>query len=298
MAKLPSLELGARGAITSASHDEVKFVYTKLDEIVGTALPEEVRDQVWRAVNAAIGEYERDRDRVDAKDVVKLIRKFKLFGRFDELDEDERTPYDQFAWAYQLLWNEIDRRRLIRGEEGEGTILSLLANRAVRNEICDAALSKLNNYTGSVGRPKGRWYDAFVKDVVDIVVSLGIRPTIETCRITGAHMGKFIEFVMCVEKLFEPAMRSQSRGACAKRLERGKRRIQNGDTSTDAENRRLARRDAILGATEKLVSNFENAGRRRQNNDDNKAGKYPSPWLLRWEAECRDALDLLLSSRQ
>jgi hypothetical protein len=78
---------------------------------------------------------------------------------------------------------------------------------------------------GARGRPKLGWYDDFTKLLIAIASRGGIKPTIGRDRVTHERTGWLLDAAEALEPFLEPYMRSQSREARAKRIERSKRRL-------------------------------------------------------------------------
>lgn len=113
-------------------------------------------------------------------------------------------------------------------------IVSLLSLSRVVKDACERALAELNSVRGRSGRPPLGWYDEFVQLLLEFAHIAAIDPVVKTDRISGERTGPFIELALAFEQLLllyeHPAghsmsMRSPSRDACAKRLERSRSRL-------------------------------------------------------------------------
>jgi len=113
-------------------------------------------------------------------------------------------------------------------------IVSLLSLSCVVKDACERALAELNGVRGRSGRPPLEWYDEFVQLLLEFAHIAAIDPVVKTDRISGERTGPFIELALAFEQLLllyehqaghSMSMRSPSRDACAKRLERSRSRL-------------------------------------------------------------------------
>jgi hypothetical protein len=87
---------------------------------------------------------------------------------------------------------------------------------------CHKAADDLDEIKGKDGRPALDWYRDFQRILKCIAEKNSIRPRVEINRETGEPQGSFIELVERFEELLPPMLRSSSRAAIAKRLQRKK----------------------------------------------------------------------------
>ena len=113
-------------------------------------------------------------------------------------------------------------------------IASLLSLSRVVKDACKRALAELQGIRGKPGAPPYDWYDEFVQLLLELSRIADIDPVVNTDRISGERVGPFIELALAFEQLlllYDPPtgpsvnMRSPSRHACAKRLERSLKRL-------------------------------------------------------------------------
>ncbi len=114
-------------------------------------------------------------------------------------------------------------------------IVSLLSLSCVVKDACERVLAELNGVRGRSGRRAYDWYDEFVQLLLEFADIAAIDPVVKTDRISGERYGPFIELALAFEQLLllcdlplsgQPvSMRSPSREACAKRLERSRSRL-------------------------------------------------------------------------
>ena len=90
---------------------------------------------------------------------------------------------------------------------------------------CETAHQELTG-KGEHGRPANDWYDDFTKLLLDIAARGGVKtPSIGEDRVTGKRTGWLFKAAQALEPFLERRMRSQSKEACGKRLERSRKRL-------------------------------------------------------------------------
>jgi hypothetical protein len=87
-------------------------------------------------------------------------------------------------------------------------------------EACRRAAQELNLIRGVSGRQSREWYRDFKRVLTFVASKNGIRPKVVINRRTHEARGRFIELAEQFERLLPRHMRSQSREAIAKMLER------------------------------------------------------------------------------
>jgi hypothetical protein len=85
---------------------------------------------------------------------------------------------------------------------------------------CLKAEEDLDKIKGKDGRPSLDWYRDFQRILTCIAKKSSIRPKVEINRVTGEPQGLFIELAERFEEILPPMLRSHSRAAMAKRLQR------------------------------------------------------------------------------
>jgi hypothetical protein len=87
---------------------------------------------------------------------------------------------------------------------------------------CRKAAEDLDKVNGKDGRPALDWYRDFQRILRWIAEKNSIRPKIEIDRVTGEPQGRFIDLAERIEEILPPMLRSPTRAAIAKRLQRTK----------------------------------------------------------------------------
>jgi hypothetical protein len=90
---------------------------------------------------------------------------------------------------------------------------------------CLVAATDWDQESGKPGAPKFDWYDEFTALLFSIAKVAGIEPNLEKDRTDGRPKGWLFDAAQSLESFLDPEMRSNTAGACFKRLERGKKRL-------------------------------------------------------------------------
>jgi hypothetical protein len=87
-------------------------------------------------------------------------------------------------------------------------------------EACRRAAKDLGSLTGKAGRPSRDWYRDFERVLAFIAKENGMGRQVVINPRTGEAQGRYVELAECFEKLLPRQMRSPSREAIAKTLQR------------------------------------------------------------------------------
>jgi len=93
------------------------------------------------------------------------------------------------------------------------------------SQACWIAFKLLSDERGKPGRTKIDWYDDFTALLLRLAKLANINPRLGKDRETGARTGWLFDAAQSLEELLYPEMRSPSREACGKRLERSLTRL-------------------------------------------------------------------------
>jgi hypothetical protein len=85
--------------------------------------------------------------------------------------------------------------------------------------------TELSKRSGKRGRSSLEWYDDFTALTLKIAAKVGEKPTLYKDRISSEPRGWLLDVARMLESFLLCDMRSPSAEACAKRLERSKRRL-------------------------------------------------------------------------
>jgi hypothetical protein len=105
-------------------------------------------------------------------------------------------------------------------QQADKLITSFRGDAAKLAHACLIAAHDLRQQVGKDGRPRLDWYDDFTALLLEIAGLGGVEPQLGKDRITGAAYGWLLDAAQALETFFDPHMRSPSKEACGKRLER------------------------------------------------------------------------------
>jgi hypothetical protein len=88
------------------------------------------------------------------------------------------------------------------------------------------------------------WYGDFARDLAEFAEGMGIGATTRGSQASDPHATPFTTFVFLVEKLLPREVRSNSRGACARQINRTMAASKSADRELIAAVKNLAQRDA------------------------------------------------------
>ena len=191
----------------------------------------DMQTEIFFALSAVRGRYAQERGRPDVADVVARLRKLKaaldqatgilsaLQPGFSRADDKTRVAVGTLI---ELLAINPEVGSPAKAHDTVATFLKLSNYLA---EACAINVEELRRIRGEPGRPQYDWYDEFTDLLWAIAHHFGIKPTIETDRITGERKGPFLMLALLMEGFLLPEMRSSGPVTCAKRLERSLRRL-------------------------------------------------------------------------
>ncbi|MGB6759837.1 MAG: hypothetical protein WBE82_18435 [Xanthobacteraceae bacterium] len=92
-------------------------------------------------------------------------------------------------------------------------------------EACLIAHAKLSKKASNDGPSPMLWYDDFTAILFGIARKAGIKPNLNKDRVSQQYGGWLFEAAQALEPFLDPDMRSETPGACGKRLERSRKRL-------------------------------------------------------------------------
>ena len=231
MVRIPAQ--GAQLEMPPALPEHLNHVVEPLNMTFGLNITFEpdMQKEIFFALSAVRGRYAQERDRPDIADVVARLRKLKaaldtatgilsaLQPGFSQTDEKTRVAVGTLI---ELLAINPEVGSPAKAHE---TIAAFLTLSDYLAEACAINVEVLRRIRGEPGRPQYDWYDEFTDLLWAIAHRFGIKPSIETDRITGERKGPFLMLALLMEEFLLPEMRSTGPDACAKRLERSLRRL-------------------------------------------------------------------------
>ena len=90
---------------------------------------------------------------------------------------------------------------------------------------CLVAAHELDQEEGQRGRPRGIWYDNFTALLLEIAEAAHVQPSLGKDRVSGERVGWLMDAAEALETFLDPHMRSPSKEARSKRLERSVRTL-------------------------------------------------------------------------
>lgn len=239
MAKLP--RTGVTTASVAWAREEFEKVLHNLKVLhaIELNLTDDDKQQILDRICLINGKFLQAKDAVEASDVAQIIKSIQssLDTIITELSRPEQgfqfIQDDRLEAAFRIA-NALEgpKANAPSSPLDDDRIVSLLSLSCVVKDACERALAKLKGVRGNPGRPPLGWYDEFVELLLEFAHSAGIDPVVMTDRTSEKRYGPFIELALAFEQLLygvpkNPAlsMRSSSRNACAKRLERSRRRL-------------------------------------------------------------------------
>jgi hypothetical protein len=92
-------------------------------------------------------------------------------------------------------------------------------------KACLAAYARLPKKGANDGPSPMLWYDDFTAILLGIAKKAGIKPNLNKDRISHQYGGWLFDAAQALEPFLDPDMRSETPGACGKRLERSRKRF-------------------------------------------------------------------------
>jgi hypothetical protein len=105
-------------------------------------------------------------------------------------------------------------------QQADKLIASFRGDAAKMAHACLVAASDYKRQVGKSGRPPPEWYDEFTALLLEVAETAGVEPRLNKDRISGERGGWLLDAAQALETFLDPHMRSPSKEACGKRLER------------------------------------------------------------------------------
>jgi hypothetical protein len=209
-------ELGLVPFSTRREEEDVRFA---LGDVIGAGM------KTWELVKGG---------NVQIAEVQKILRRIAKIltaalagsANADELQAVEQTlqgaetgfrhPFD--TGIALLIANTLARE--IGEDKARDRVLNFRKWLHTVAAACRKAAEDLDKINGKDGHPSLGWYRDFQRILTCIAEKNSIRPKVEIDRVTGEPRGRFIELAERFEELLPPMLRSRTRVAIAKRLQR------------------------------------------------------------------------------
>jgi hypothetical protein len=225
MARLPAR--GAAVAVPSRDESELRGIlpdlhvdqrfdaanihdlYLKLGAVIGRWMAEQYRLEVSPLAKALLSAAN------NLSEVSALLSGLQT-GMRSELEIAVASQVIEYAAMDPTVGSLDKARELVSAFQQEAARMA---------HVCLVARAGLPDRPGERGRPALDWYDDFTALLLEVAKKGDLEPALRTDRITGARSGWLLDAAQMFETLLYPEMRSPSREACFKRLERSLRRL-------------------------------------------------------------------------
>jgi hypothetical protein len=186
------------------SESDAKKFYSRLGRIIGQWSAEHNRPEISPLAKTLIA-MRRELDRMSRI----------LSGHETGLHERHDIEVVSQLATILALDPEVGSR-----QQADKLIDSFRRDAAKLAHACLIAAHELKQQVGKSGRPPWDWYDDFTALLLEIAETAGIEPRLSKDRISGARVGWLLDAAQALETFLDPHMRSPSKEACGKRLER------------------------------------------------------------------------------
>jgi hypothetical protein len=210
---------------------------TTLDRIIAelglSPLTREQERLVREKLGAAIGEWLQDGGysgpdaKLDTRDIANKLR--LLAVQLDGLNEAIQPAFSSglhhshnTAVASQLL-SALELHPIIQHRQSAAEFLqNFSADAKIVADAARVAAKITSDERGAPGRKRMRWHALYREAVVDICEANCIRPTINTDRVSGRRMGRFLDIAMGLQQVLPAEMRAQNEETLVTRLKKAK----------------------------------------------------------------------------
>jgi hypothetical protein len=185
--------------------------------------------EFYRRLGRIIGQWSAEHSRLDIAPLVKTLTLLgsQLTGAAKTLSGHETGLHEihDIEIVSQLtsilaLDPEVGTRL-----QADKMIASFRNDAAKIAHACLVTAHDLDQQVGKSGRPPSEWYDDFTPMLLEIAKLAGVEPRLLKNRISGEREGWLVDAAWALEALLDPEMRSPTREACGKRLERSLKTI-------------------------------------------------------------------------
>jgi hypothetical protein len=188
------------------SDADIQEVYLALAALCGRWLAEEVAKQVDPVAKALLS---------TGKNLIEAVR--LISGRSTGLRD---------AIECEVAAQVIDAMTSDPADTQSARVLVAAFRVSAANvaDACLVAYAKLSKKASNDGPSPMLWYDDFAAILLGIARKAGIKPNLNKDRISQEYGGWLFEAAQALEPFLDPDMRSETPGACGKRLERSRKR--------------------------------------------------------------------------
>jgi hypothetical protein len=176
-----------------------------------------------------IGRWSAEQDRLDISPLVKTFTGMRkdlerilatLSGHDEGIHESHDIEVVSHLTSLLAADPEVGSRRQARK-----LIHTFRHDAAKLAHACLVAAHELDEAEGQRGRPRGDWYDNFTALLLGIANAADVQPSSGKDRVSGERVGWLMDAAEALESFLDPHMRSPSKEARSKRLERSLRTL-------------------------------------------------------------------------
>jgi hypothetical protein len=226
MARLPT----SGATVVSPSRNEADFRRVLRELCPKHSFSGSLVEQLYSKLSEVIGLWVSEKSRLDVSLITKRLRVIseQLDGCATTLGALETGLHQDtdIAVASQLTRFLALNPEIGSIEKGRALLSAFQSDAARIAHACLITATALDQQPGKAGKPKFDWYDDFASLLIRIAKIAGVKPNLEKDRIDGRPKGWLLDAARSLEGFLETEMRSKTDGACCKRLERAKRRLQ------------------------------------------------------------------------
>jgi hypothetical protein len=171
-----------------------------------------------------IGQWSAERDRLDTSPLVKtftaMSRDLERMAKILSGHETGLHEIHDIEAVSHLASNLALNPEVGSRQQANELIDSFRRDAAKLAHACRITAHELKQQVGQRGRPRGDWHDEFTALLLEIADAGGVKPGFSKDRVSGERVGWLVDAAQALESFLDPDMRSSSKEACGKRLER------------------------------------------------------------------------------
>jgi hypothetical protein len=173
---------------------------------------------------AMIGQWSAEQDRLN---ISPLVKTFNAMGR--DLERIAKILSAQEVGLQDLRDTEVvlhlgsilaSDPEVGSRQQANKLIDSFRHDAAKLGHACRITAHELKQQVGQRGRPRGDWYDDFTALLLEIAKAARVKPSSGKDRVSDERVGWLMDAAEALETFVDPGMRSPSKEARSKRLER------------------------------------------------------------------------------
>jgi hypothetical protein len=171
-----------------------------------------------------IGQWSAEQARLDTSPLMRTLAGVRraLEGLTDLLKAQDEGLQDirDVELVYQLTSLLAENPEVGSRQEAKKLIRRFRRDAATLVQACLVNAQELKQVVGKDGRPRKDWYDDFTALLLEIASEAEVKPGLRKDRVSGEREGWLVDAAQALESFLHKDMRSPSREACGKSLER------------------------------------------------------------------------------